>query len=256
LKNKQLEIQIPIAKATRGEELAIQYPGKESQRETTSNPWDFRPKWLGHEDSDLTFEELWKPLFDDVGAISDPETRKHTASIIATIYYRMAYLVDYVERPAGTYPVTRLWIVDRRVEKREEQEMKMGPVWLYNPPVKAVKEVSSVIPNWADLSFEAFLQYNSLLAWNEDLKLRAREDLKVQDPTKKPTKKWSATDPRGRINTLRTYIRVIGYIIGEVTASTVFGGFMRKRGMSTATDREILRICEPYVTDEDGQTKL
>ncbi len=234
LKNKEVEIRIPAHRTERGEELAIQYPGKESKRTKTANPWDFRPKLIGREDSDLAFEEIWKPLLDDLPSVANPQIQRRAAGVVATLLYRMAYMVDYSERPAGNYSVTRIRFGERG--RQTQQTMHMGSVWFYSPPKHSIDYVSSVIKDWAGMSFEAFLHYNSLLAWNEDLKIRARHV------------KWSATNPSGRINTLRTYIRVIGFTMGLVKPSEIFGGFMRKRGMSPASDEEILRICQPYVT--------
>ena len=97
--------------------------------------------------------------------------------------------------------------------------------------------ISDAVESWAGMSFEAFLHYNSLLAWNEDSKCYAKfkED-------------WSASDPRGRINTLLTHVRVIGFIIDEVRPSDLLGGFASQRGMSAAENAEVKRICSPFVT--------
>jgi hypothetical protein len=244
LRHEHFEVQIPMVETSTHEKIVIQYPGKESERENAPNLWDFRPKLISKEESDLTFEQIWDPLFDDLRSIPQDSTRRRIKSILATLYYRIAYMVDYVERPAGPHQITRLNL-EERAEKRESVEF--GPFWVYRPPVAAVREVSAVISDWAGMSFEAFLHYNSLLAWNEDLKIRARFDKPPETQTGAKPQKWSARDPRGRINTLLTYIRVLGFITDEVRPSALLGGFARQRGMSTASNDEVIRICEPFV---------
>lgn len=254
LRHEHAEVQIPMVETSKHEKIVIQYPGKESERENVPNLWDFRPKLIGREESDLTFEQIWDPLFDDLRSISRDETRRRIASIMATLYYRIAYMIDYVERPAGLHEISRINF-ESGTEKRDEVDLR--PFWIYRPPVGAVKEVSTIISDWAGMSFEAFLHYNSLLAWNEDLKIRARFDNpKVnQADTKKP-QKWSARDPRGRINTLLTYIRVVGFITDEVRPSALLGGFARQRGMSTASSDEVVRICAPFVRKTEARTQV
>lgn len=253
LKHEHFEVQIPMAETSKREKVVIQYPGKESERENVPNLWDFRPKFIGKEESDLTFEQIWDPLFDDLRAVPQDGTRRRIASILATLYYRIAYMVDYVESPATSHEIVKLNL-ENGTEKLEKVDF--GSYWVYRPPTKAGREVSGVISDWAGMSFEAFLHYNSLLAWNEDLKIRARFDKPVEKlagggkPKKAP--KWSASDPRGRINTLLTYIRVIGFIVDEVRPSALLGGFARQRGMSAASSEEIVRVCDPFVTRAAG----
>jgi hypothetical protein len=244
LRYEEAEFQIPLVQTSKGERIVIQYPGKESLREKNPNRWDFRPKFVGKEESDLTFEQIWDPLFDDLKAIKNPDERRRIAGILATLYYRIAYLVDYEPTTERTYSVDRVSSAKGKIGK---EEITLGSFWEYAPPVEAVKAVSTIIPTWAGMSFEAFLHYNSLLAWNEDMKIRARFDKPPENGKK--AEKWNARDPRGRINTLLTYIHVIGFIIEEVRPSALLGGFTRQRGMSTASDAEVLRICKPYVTN-------
>ncbi|MDG6918980.1 MAG: hypothetical protein JRN62_06040 [Nitrososphaerota archaeon] len=243
LRYEEAELQIPLVQTSKGEKIVIQYPGKESLREKNPNRWDFRPKLVGKEESDLTFEQIWDPLFDDLKLIKNQDDKLRIASILATLYYRIAFLADYRPTTERTYKVDR---VSSARGKIGTEELTLGPYWEYVPPAKAVNMVSRIIPTWAGMSFEAFLHYNSLLAWNEDMKIRARFDKPPEDE-KKP-EKWNARDPRGRINTLLTYIHVIGFIIEEVRPSALLGGFARQRGMSTASEAEVVRICRPYIT--------
>jgi len=237
LQHKKIERQISIMRTKVGEEIVIQYPGKESVRgeESTKNPWDFRPKLTKRDNVDLTFEQIWDPLFDDLGML-EGRTRGQVGSVLATLYYRIAYLVDYKKNIDDSYE-TKAVPIDKSISKEELPAFgSVGPFWAYYPPRRAVDFVAAAVPKWAGMSFEAFLHYNSLLAWNEDMKCVDNY------------KGWYPGDPRGRINTLLTYIRVIGFILEEVRPSTLLGGFTRSRGMSPAQDDEIRKICFPFIS--------
>jgi hypothetical protein len=230
------ERQVSIVTTRDNEEIAIQYPGKESiqGRKKWKNDWDFRPKLLIKNNVDLTFEQIWDPLFDDLRQLSG-EKRRQVGSVLATLYYRIAYMIDYGKSLEGSHETKTIQIAQSLAETRVPQSPSVGPFWAYEPPLQAVDFVASEVPKWAKMSFEAFLHYNSLLAWNEDMKCFAKFD------------DWNPGDPRGRINTLLTYIRVIGFIVDEVRPSALLGGFARLRGMSMAETDEVRRICSPFV---------
>lgn len=236
LEHDKREGQISIVTTQAGEKVVIQYPGKESiqRKKKWKNDWDFRPKLLKQDNIDLTFEQIWDPLFDDLRLLAG-ESRKRVGSVLATLYYRIAYMIDYKKDLGDSYEMRVIRIADSVVET-EHSPFSAGPFWAYRPPERAVDFVAKAVPKWAGMSFEAFLQYNSLLAWNEDMKCLAKFD------------DWYPGDARGRINTLLTYIRVIGFILDEVRPSALLGGFTRLRGMSPAEEDEIKRICAPFVS--------
>ena len=231
------ERQVSVVTTGQGERIAIQYPGKESiqGRKKWKNDWDFRPKLVNRDGVDLTFEQIWDPLFDDLRQLSG-ESRKQVGSVLATLYYRIAYMVDYSKNLEDRYPTKTIQVGSSLAEEASSNSIEVGPFWAYKPLSPAVDFVASAVPRWAGMSFEAFLHYNSLLAWNEDMKCLAKFG-----------HEWSAGDPRGRINTLLTYIRVIGFIVDEVRPSALLGGFARLRGMSMAEPDEVRRICHPFV---------
>ena len=237
LSYNKTERQVSVVTTGQGERIVIQYPGKESiqGRKKWKNDWDFRPKLVNRENVDLTFEQIWDPLFDDLRQLSG-EDRRQVGSVLATLYYRIAYMVDYSKSLEDRYPTKAIQVGPSLAEGASSNSIEVGPFWAYKPPSPAVNFVVNAVPNWAGMSFEAFLHYNSLLSWNEDMKCLA----KFGD-------EWSAGDPRGRINTLLTYIRVIGFIVDEVKPSALLGGFARLRGMSMAEPDEVRRICHPFV---------
>ena len=73
-----------------GEKPYIQYPGKESAREKSPRPWDFRPKMMlpnGEWLKDLSFKDVW----DDLYSLRDLNV---VMSYIATLFFRIAYMLD------------------------------------------------------------------------------------------------------------------------------------------------------------------
>jgi len=89
------------------------------------------------------------------------------------------------------------------------------------------------------MSFEGFLFYNELLVWNEDCKYYYRNYHVRNDG------KWISTT--GRVNTLLSHIRILGYILNEVRLSDIFDGFAKQQGISPATNDEVTRICAQYI---------
>ncbi len=104
----------------------------------------------------------------------------------------------------------------------------------YSPAPSLLSAISTLLPNWGGMSLEAFLQYNDILAWNEDCKYYyIMREVKHQNA-------W--INDTGRINTILTHIRILGLIMGEVKPSTVMTGFYQRRGVSPADKEEITRI--------------
>jgi len=242
LANGEAELSIPIVETARGEHIFIQYPGKESkssERRTWSNPRDFRPKYLRYGERsygpDLTFSQLWDPLVDNLRSLEHQYDRSQFAAVLGVLFYRMAYMVDYKENPARDYNVA---VIQKGTEAGSRQ-VPIGRFWNYSPPKEPVRIVGKAFPDWGGMSFEAYLHYNSLLAWNEDGKCFAKFP------------EWNLGKATGRINTLMTHVRVIGFITGAVELSALLGDFTRQRGMSPAPPNEIQAICEQYVTNKD-----
>lgn len=242
LGNTEVELSIPMAQTTRQERLFVQYPGKESkesERRQWSNPRDFRPKYLKHGSPsygpDLTFSQLWDPLVDNLRSLGEQYDRDQFAAVLAILFYRMAFMVDYSEIQAQEYKTT----VFRNGKEEGTRQVPYDRFWNYRPPKETVRIIGKTFPDWGGMSFEAYLHYNSLLAWNEDGKSLAKFP------------NWSLSKSTGRINTLLTHVRVIGFITGKVELSALLGDFTRRRGMSPAPMVEIREICGQYLEPED-----
>jgi len=247
LSNEETELSIPMAQTAKRELIFIQYPGKESRKSEKrewSNPRDFRPKYLRQEDiaygPDLTFSKLWDPLVDNLRSIAEEYDRAQFAAVLGTLFYRMAFLVDYRETPAKQYQA----IVFKKGKEDGTRLIPYDRFWNYYPPTETTRIIGKIFPDWGGMSFEAYLHYNSLLAWNEDGKSFAKFP------------NWTLTKATGRINTLLTHVRVIGFITGKVELSALLGDFTRRRGMSPAPPAEIEAICGRYLIAGNIQQTL
>lgn len=237
LEYNSVEMQIPIVTTTSGEKIVIQYPGKESMQGNRKwkNEWDFRPKVIKEGNIDLTFQQIWDPLFYQLNLLQG-EDRQRVGQALAATFYRMAYMVAYEKEAANSHNAVAISTSKALFERRLPADVQLGSFWLYRPPRKTLDMISHLLSNWAGMSFEAFLHYNGLLAWNEDCKMFAKfkED-------------WTPSDARGRINTLLTHVRVIGFVLGNVRPSTLLGGFASMRGMSPASPKEVKAICNDLI---------
>lgn len=232
------ELLVPMAYTANREIVFIQYPGKESKLKVSTNPRDFRPKVRLAEEKksvkDLRFKDLWDAVFDNLRSIENEKERANVASTLGILFYRMAFLVDYELRTAGNYDA----IVIRGNEDMGQRTVKYGPFWNYQPPKLAVNEISRYFPNWGGMSFEAFLHYNSLLAWNEDGKSYAKFP------------GWTLAKPIGRVNTILTHMRMTGLAIGVVEISSVLDDYARRRGVCPVHADEIVPISGDFILAE------
>ena len=129
------ERQASVVTTGQGERIAIQYPGKESiqGRKKWKNDWDFRPKLVNRENVDLTFEQIWDPLFEDLRQLAG-ESRRQVGSVLATLYYRIAYMVDYVKSLEDRYPTKTIQVGPSLAEEVNSSSIEVGPFWAYKPP--------------------------------------------------------------------------------------------------------------------------
>jgi len=195
-----------------GEKMFIQYPGKESIREgDKKRPHDFFPRVQTTKGymSDLSFWDIWRLLFEQL------EPRKGTMEeemrVLACMFYRMAFMVDH-------HPVDFSGIVKQIVYTSDGDETEissndedLGSLFVYQPPESIIDYFDGKI-DCGGISFEAFLHYNNLLAWNEDCKYCYRAILKERP--------WMGAV--GRINNLLTHISVLGYLLGELKTFDIF----------------------------------
>ncbi|MBA7635821.1 hypothetical protein ES703_43425 [subsurface metagenome] len=234
--------QLLITKTDEGEEMFIQYPGKESTRgEDKRRPWDFFPRMRkgNRFSADLDFQAIWDILFQALEPLKTES--KELSSILATIFYRMAFMNDHVIDTKSLKTRVRYLSYDNAGQERavEEKIELVNPWYRYSPNKEIINRISKIVTQWGDMSLEAFLHYNDLLAWNEDCKYFYRKQ------QARPSEWIRET---GRVNTLLTHVSIIGYVSGGIRFSEVCVKFARGKGVAPATRDEIVRICGGYVT--------
>ena len=240
---QEKEKQILFWTTAQEEKLLIQYPGKETvpNSRRRARPWDFRPKLqraCGEYERDLSFKDIWDILIEAVEGLSRSETIY--ARALATVFYRMAFMCDHqAQRDGITYQVRTLSFRNGGTGTTESPlyQEPFFPFYAYSLPSDVLRELSEVFNDLGNMSLDAFLRYNELLAWNEDCKYHFRS---VENE-----KGW--IQGIGRVNNLLTHISVIGFALGDVKLSDMLMRFVRMFGVSPATWKEIRLICGDFL---------
>lgn len=243
---KKDEKAIHIRRTAYGEDLFIQYPGKESMK--GKRPWDFRPKLCKTDDyadkylKDLSFRDIWDVI---IGIINDFSKKKEEiGSLLAITFYRMAFMLDHkYDEISKKRKVVCLGFDDEGPCSKEERlvDLKRG-FFEYFPP-KYILDIFADYKIEIDgmkISLEAFLLYNELLAWNEDCKYYYRNLHKKEGEWLKGV---------GRVNNLLSHISIIGFLLGKIKLSEMIMQFIRSRGVAPATKRLIKDICDEFLID-------
>jgi len=233
--SKVKRLQIHTTRAD--EKIFIQYPGKESIREgDKKRPHDFFPRIQTRKGymSDLSFWDIWRLLFEQLEPRK--ETMKEEMRVLASVFYRMAFMVDH--HPVDFSGIAKQIVytsLDEETEISSDIE-NLGSLFMYQPSESVIDYFYGKI-DCGGISFEAFLHYNNLLAWNEDCKYCYRALLK--------DKPWMGAV--GRINNLLTHISVLGYLLGELKPFDIFYKFSSGAGVAPVTSTEIQKITAGLV---------
>ena len=249
---QEKERQLLIHTTSAGERIFIQYPGKESKKyqkngkqrkESAICPWDFRPELYlsGNREchKSMSFFDIWATIFETAKKLTE-KNRAKTLRVFVILLYRMAFMLDHIE--LENFKTQARDIAYRKNGKTKithRFKITLPTQFKYKPNEQAVDYIASKCPRWGEMSLEGFLFYNELLAWNEDCKYYYKK-IHTKDKTK-----W--INKTGRVNTLLTHIRILGYMLGEVPLSDIFGGFVNGKGVSPASKDEIPRICGDFI---------
>jgi len=242
---KKNERQLLIHETDAGEEIFIQYPGKESSKEgDNKRPWDFRPRvyikkslsWL----DDMSFMDVWDVINDNYKKIIDVN-KEEVFRIIAVLFYRMAFLIDHIESGKFDTKYIDLSFEDNiEKETKSPESLELTSFYKYSPNKDLLDYLERKCPTiWGGLSIEGFLFYNELLTWNEDCKYYYR------NVVVKRNNDWIGTT--GRINTALTHMRIISLLLDYIPFSRICMGFSRGRGVSPITNKEVKEYFEDYI---------
>ncbi|MCX5713967.1 MAG: hypothetical protein NT033_03980, partial [Candidatus Omnitrophica bacterium] len=243
--------QILIHTTKNSEKIFIRFPGKESAKHTLRGtlrkpsairPWDFRPKISIQSKNtylkDMSFGDIWAIVF-ETAELLIKDNKKEILRIFATLLYRIATMDDHINmNPFNTKEQLVKFKSNSEVTSKETA-VQLPEIYQYSINPQVLEFLTEECPLWGAMSSEGFLSYNEALAWNEDCKYYYR-NIHVTE-----TNKWIAST--GRVNTLLTHIRILGYILGEVPLAEIFNDFAVGKGVSPASDDEILTICKGYV---------
>ena len=226
LKVDILERRILLYQTSAGEKVYMQYPGKESNREGNKYcPFDARPVLIradGTQLPNMDFKRIWD-VFDSIG-----ENHKADIDILATIFLRMAYMIDYTHSEKEHLVET----IDIPTEKIVSTD-KVKFVWNYlNLDKDIIETLNDRFEINEGISLEGFLYYNDLLVQNEDCKYSY---LKGNDWNKK----------QGRINTCLTHLTLVSYIRGKISISKLIKGF--RNGVAPITQKNLPNACGDMV---------
>ena len=209
-----------------GERIYIQYPGKESAREKNVKPWDFRPKLVksdGSQMKDLSFKDIWDDLFDVYAQIGHNE---ELFCKIAAVFCRMAYFADHVLAEGNFH----FYDYDLTDDMRMLSDGEVGlSLYILNPQFY-LNELTAVIPQINGVSLEGYLIYNDLLAQNEDCKYYYRD-------VYEKGKSWNGKI--GGFNTLLSYLSVIQFIQDKIGFTEIVDKFMRGYGVAPINLKDI-----------------
>ncbi|GAG00523.1 unnamed protein product, partial [marine sediment metagenome] len=240
--------QILLHTTADGEQLHIQYPGKESERyDDKQRPWDFFPRVMLKDGygKDISFKDIWDALFEGLESKKSEVSRELQG--LAAVFFRMAYMDDHVKSGEPLkLKVRSIEIRDGKESVESEREQEFPGLYFYQPDALLLTKYAGLFPT-CGMSFEAFLHYNNLLAWNEDCKYYYRA-------TELKGEKWMGAT--GRINNLLTHISVLGYLHGDLSISDVFYKFSTGAGVAPASGPEIVRITGGLVQGRQGSSLL
>lgn len=238
LSYQKKERQILIHTTDSGERIFLQYPGKESiRKDDKQRPWDFRPRLYRSQDKnhhfDMSFGDMLKTICGAADALEN-KGKKDILRIFAAILYRMAFMLDHTKIEsfsAATRDVT--YKNNKELRYSGERTQKYSALFKYQPKEQILKHITKEYPQWGEMSFEGFLFYYELLAWNEDCKYY------YQNHYIKNSKGW--INGKGRLNTLLTGIRIVGYLLGDISLPDLINRF--SMGISPALPDEVMRVC-------------
>lgn len=223
VKDKPLEFQkkermLLLYEFDDGGRLYIIYPGKESARKTSGNPYDFRPLYRfpdGSYLSDLSFGDIW----DDILQFSGKG--EEVIAEFGALLFRLAYMYD------SCLVDETLTYIDIEENDKDKVTSK-GTIRLkwYKPFIdKALMNyLSKEIGQIRGMPLEAYLLFNDLLVQNEDCKYWFKK-------TRGGKEKWPGK-PIGRINTMLTHLSIIEYLNKEVSFSEIMNRFSRGKGVA------------------------
>lgn len=230
LSHWNMERRLLLHRTHLGENVYIQYPGKESvRRGMNRRPWDFRPKLEmrnGFMAPDLSFIMVWS----DLQRIAERDYDALPA--IAALMFRMAMMVDHTFVDSD---YQSQYIYNHTVSELEPGPDIRLPYNRYMPPHLTVELLQKRLGHIGGVSVEAYLLQNEYIAQNEDCKYYYRGEFAEG-------RRWNGW--MGRTNTLMTHLSVISVLMGIQDYSSIKNVIESGTGVAPLDPRLL-----PEVTD-------
>lgn len=221
-----IERQLILHESQHGEEISIQFPGKESnQREPM--PFDFRPKVRlanGEMMEDFTFGQIWD-IFEIIG-----NKYRDFLSYVSAIVYDMGYMHKY-KLVESSYQYKDIYIDEGGFEKVKDtgfislewyQLSFSEDVWHTLDDKIGLIELAT----GETVSLEAFLFMVDLLFQNEDCKYYYRKAILGRDTTYKNKLN------NGRNSSSHSNLFMLNYLQGNEKVSALVNAFVKGRGVA------------------------
>ncbi|MCR5701824.1 MAG: hypothetical protein K6G76_06755 [Lachnospiraceae bacterium] len=246
LKYDKLEKRIMLYKTMEGEEVYIQYPGKEST-ENPKMPLDFRPKVklkTGEYAIDLSFGAIWD-ILDDI-------SRNHNAYLkyVAALFFRMGYMHEYKKiKMSYDCEIVKISKVGEKIEKNEKIQLEWYAMQLEEDVWYTLNDKMGWINlgNNQVISFEGFIKLVDLLFQNEDCKYYYK-NIVIK---KKDKYKLSS----GRTNSSAANLFILNYLEGNVKLSKLLDAFQKSRGVPMIKKSDYSVVTDKIVINVDIESR-
>lgn len=227
LENNLIERRILLYETRYGEKVYMQYPGIESTREGNRRfLLDFRPvlqKADGSYAADMDFKKIWD-IIDIIGRHHHADT-----DILATLFLRIAYMIDYQHNEAE-YICETIDVPTGRVYSSENVFFVWNSLKIDVDVLDTLNDRFGLLDG---ISLEGFLYYNDLLAQNEDCKYSYLQG-----------GRWNIST--GRINNCLSHLTVISHIREHIGISKLIDSFQRS-GVAPLPQGRLWEACGDLV---------
>lgn len=238
LKFGEKERRIIFYRTLKGEEVFIQYPGKESQGDM---PLDFRPGICanGSVMPNAAFGEIWDTM-DAIG-------KKHNdyLSFVASLFLRIGYMHGY-KKVRESYPMIDIDVTSGTQSSAGSIDFCWNMIdfpddfwYSLNDKVGDVELFDGYL-----ISFEAFIKYVDLLFQNEDCKYYYRNSVLAP-------RKDADMLKNGRNSSSDANLAILNYLQGNKKLSKLLNEFQKGRGVTSFRKADYSVVTNGIITNID-----
>lgn len=228
-----IERRVLVYTTQQNEKVYYQFPGSESVRQgARAFPNDARPiliKSNGEQAADMDFKKIWD-IIDILG-----NSHKADADIMGVVFLRIAYMLQY-QHKSFDHQFEDIDISSNSISNTGMVNLSWYCLSLDQDVIETLND-RFVLSN-TDISFEAFMYYNDILAQNEDNKYYYLKGLSQEQILQKGN---------GRINNCLSHLTVISHIRGCIGISKLIDSFQRT-GVAPLPQSRLNEACGDLVT--------